>query len=721
MKQILQNLKTGKVEVVEIPVPAVKAGHLLIRTIKSLISPGTERMLLEFGKANWIDKARQQPDKVTQVFQKITTDGLLPTINAVRNKLDQPISLGYSNVGLVKEVGKGILNFNVGDRVVSNGPHAEVVCIPEHLCARIPDGIDDATASFTVLSSIALQGIRLLKPTLGESIAVIGLGLIGLLACQILRANGCRVIGFDFDKRKIELAKKFGAEAYNLSEDIDPVHTAINFSRGYGVDAVLITASTKSNDPIQQAPKMCRKRGRVVLIGVVGLELSRDEFYKKEISFQVSCSYGPGRYETNYEKKGFDYPIGYVRWTEQRNFEAVLQLMSDEQIKTSELISDVIPITEAKKAYDALNIKKDVLGIILDYENDVDFTQRSIKLLNLPAIKATSTEPVIGFIGAGSFASSILIPAFKKCNVRLKTIVSSLGVSSFHAGNKYGFENNATDYNIILNDPEINTVVIATQHNTHARFVMETMKSGKHVFVEKPLCINEEELKEITDIYSSLITQHLSPPFLMVGFNRRFAPLVQKAKKLIDTLNDPKCFIMTVNAGMIPREHWTQDIEIGGGRIIGEGCHYIDLIRYLAGYHIESVQSVQMGIEKGFNVTSDKVSISLKFKDGSLGIIHYFANGHKSFPKERLEIFCAGKILQLDNFRMLKGYGWKEFKTEKLWTQKKGHQECVNKFVHAIRNGEAQPIPLDEIFEVTEATFQAVGLRSNDKSIIFFS
>ncbi|HEY9072325.1 MAG TPA: zinc-binding alcohol dehydrogenase, partial [Candidatus Ozemobacteraceae bacterium] len=413
MRQILQSLKTGELEVADIPVPMVKAGHLLIRSSRSLISVGTERMLLDFGRAGWIDKARQQPDKVRQVFQKIRTDGLLATAETVMRKLDQPLALGYSNAGRVIAVGKGVTGFSVGDRVVSNGFHADVVCVPENLCAAIPQDVTDDAASFTVLASIALEGVRLVQPSLGESIAVLGLGLIGLLTVQILRANGCRVIGFDFDPAKVALAKEFGAEAFNLKDGVDPVATAMTFSRGHGVDAVIITAATKSDDPIHQAPQMCRKRGRVVLVGVVGLNLSRDDFYKKEITFQVSCSYGPGRYDPAYEKKGLDYPIGYVRWTEQRNFEAVLDLMASGGIRTEKLITRVVSMDEAKKAYEAVAAGENVLGLVLDYGQEIDLERRSVTLRPVPTGPAAASKGVAGFIGAGNFASSTLVPAFE--------------------------------------------------------------------------------------------------------------------------------------------------------------------------------------------------------------------------------------------------------------------------------------------------------------------
>lgn len=707
MKQILQNLKNGDIELAKIPVPMVKSGHLLIRTTNTLISLGTERMLLEFGKAGWIDKARQQPDKVRQVLQKVKTDGLVPTVNAVFNKLDQPLALGYCHTGIIVEVGKGVDGYKPGDRVISNGNHAEVVCVPERLTAKIPDAVSDRTAVFTVISAIALQGVRLISPGLGECYGVMGLGLIGQLACQILRANGCRVVGFDFDPKKVALAETFGAHAFNLSDGVDPVRTAENLSGGNGLDGVLIAAATKSSDPIHQAPQMCRKRGKVVLVGVIGLEISRDDFYKKEISFQVSCSYGPGRYDSAYEKKGLDYPIGFVRWTEQRNFQAILQLMAEGKIVTQPLVSQVFPFNDAMTAYRQVLSDSGAMGIILEYDGHVDLEKRSIALLaDTPenTAPAAPAHPVVGFIGAGNFAKSTLVPAFREAEVNMHAIASSTGVSGTHLGRKNGFAISTTDYKHLLQDEKINSIVITTQHDSHARFVLEALKSGKHVFVEKPLCMNEEEL-------AGIISEKQSTQILMVGYNRRFAPLIVKMKEMLASLSSPKAFIMTVNAGKIPGEHWTQDKETGGGRIIGEACHFIDLLRFLSACPIERITStfLQHALQPAAaeNQPFDTASIQIGFTDGSIGAIHYFANGCKDFPKERLEVFCSGRILQIDNFISLTGFGWPNFSREKLWSQDKGHNNGVKAFTDAVRYGRPSPIPFSEIVEVTRASFQA--------------
>jgi len=711
MKQILQNLKTGKTELMEVPCPNVKPGHLLIKTAFSVISAGTERMLVEFGKANYLSKAKQQPDKVKQVLDKLKTDGILSTLSSVNAKLDQPLPLGYSNAGTVIEVGRSVDNFNIGDRVISNGSHSEVVCVPTNLCAKIPEGVDDEEAAFTVLASIALQGVRLARPTLGENFVVTGLGLIGQLAVQILVAQGCQVLAIDFNKERLELAKKFGAETVDLSKGEEPISRGLEFSKGQGVDGVIITASTKSSEPVHQAAQMCRKRGRIVLVGVTGLELSRANFYEKELTFQVSCSYGPGRYDAEYEIKGQDYPFGLVRWTEQRNFEAILQMMQDKRLNILPLISHRFLFEDAKEAYKLISSKESSLGIVLQYslkkeKESKDLFSRNVILVqrkNEEKRLAEPTEPVIGMIGAGNFTNQVLLPALKKTGVRLKSIASSGGVSGTCLGKKYGFEQSITDVERIFNDPEINVVFITTRHNSHAQFVCRALEAGKNVFVEKPLAITLEELEKVIEIYDNSRKQN--SPTLMVGFNRRFAPHIVKMKSLLGNIKEPKSFIITVNAGQIPADHWTQDSKVGGGRTIGEGCHFIDLMRFLVGYPITGVKSTVIGDYSKVEPRSDKITFTMTFADGSFGTVHYLANGHKSFPKERIEVFCTGRILALDNFRVLKGYGWPGFKTMRLLRQDKGHNVEVQKFIEAIKDGKG-PIPAEEIFEVTRVSFE---------------
>ena len=707
MKQIIQSLKTGKVEVASLPVPSVKDGQLLIKTSRTLISAGTERMLVEFGKAGWIEKARMQPDKVRMILDKIKTDGLQPTLDAVFGKLDQPLPLGYCNVGVVTETGKDAAGFDSGMRVVSNGKHAEVVTVPINLCAKVPDNVSDDEAAFTVLGSVALQGIRLVKPTLGETVVVTGLGLIGLLTVQLLRAHGCRVLGIDFDPGKLELAKQFGAEVVNLASNQDPLKTAEIFSRGRGVDAVIIAATSKSSDPIHQAALMSRKRGRIVLVGVTGLELSRDDFFKKELTFQVSSSYGPGRYDNNYEEKGQDYPVGYLRWTAQRNFEAVLDMMADGRLDITPLISHRFDIDDADQAYELVSNDEESLGILLKYPG-IDI-KRSTAIVDI--VKNQTSEPKalkqrvnVSFLGSGNYSNAVLMPAFKRSNVNLCVVASNMGVSGLHAARKFGFGSTTTDPENLFISDETDAVVITTQHDSHSHFVIRGLKNGKHIFVEKPLCLTLDELEKIKVSYEKAGGLNGRAPMLMVGFNRRFSPHVKKIKHLLDAADGPKSFIMTVNAGAIPADHWTQDPEKGGGRIIGEVCHFIDLLRFLAASPIDSWSRVTMDA-----FTDDTISINLKFSDGSIGTINYFANGSKSYPKERLEVFVAGRVLKLDNYRRLTGFGWPHFKQARLWRQDKGQNACVDAFVQAVRCDGFSPIPIEELLEVSRIAIEVAS------------
>jgi predicted dehydrogenase/threonine dehydrogenase-like Zn-dependent dehydrogenase len=700
MKQVLQNLKDGLTEVADVPAPRAGRGQLLIRSSHTLVSAGTERMLVEFGKAGLIDKARQQPDKVRMVLDKVRTDGLLPTLDAVRNKLHQPLPMGYCNVGTVVEVGAGVAGFAVGNRVASNGKHAEYVAVPVNLCARVPDGVADEDAAFTVLGAIALQGIRLAQPTLGEAVVVSGLGLIGLLTVQLLKAQGCRVLGLDFDAARLALARRFGAETVDLSQGTDPVAAAMAFSRERGVDAVIVTASTASNEPMRQAARMCRKRGRIVLVGVAGLELSRADFFEKELSFQVSCSYGPGRYDPNYEDKGQDYPVGFVRWTEQRNFEAVLDMLAERRLDVAPLVSHRFDIADADRAYAVVGGAEPSLGIVLRYPTAADAAPPSAtaRVVALPAMQdgGAATALRLSVIGAGNYAGAVLIPAFKAAGARLASIASAGGASSVHLGRKFGFEQATTDSAALLSDSQAQAVVICTRHDTHADYVLRALAAGKHVFVEKPLALTLDELAHIESAAAQ------SPQLrLMVGFNRRFAPQVRKMRELLVTVPGPKAFVMTVNAGAVPAQHWTQDASVGGGRLVGEGCHFIDLLRHLAGAPIESFHALRLQA-----ATPDSASIGLRFADGSIGTLHYLANGSKAFPKERLEVFAGGRVLQLDNFRRLAGFGWPSFSKLNLWRQDKGQAACAAAFVASVKNGGTAPIALSELIEVARISIQ---------------
>jgi predicted dehydrogenase/threonine dehydrogenase-like Zn-dependent dehydrogenase len=698
MRQILQNLGSGETVLGEIPRPGPVTGGYLIATRRSLVSLGTERMLIDFGKAGWLEKARKQPDKVRQVIQKIRVDGLFPTLDAVRSKLDQAIPLGYCNAGVVMEARQGGQigqMWKVGDRVVSNGPHAEYVSVPHQLTARIPEGVGFEQAAFTVVGSVGLQGIRLLAPTLGELVVVTGLGLIGLLSVQMLRANGCRVLGIDFDPAKCALARSFGAETVDLAKGEEPVSVAMAWSGGRGVDGVLVTASTSSSEPISQAARMCRKRGRIVLVGVTGLELSRAEFYEKELSFQVSCSYGPGRYDDGYEKGGLDYPIGFVRWTEQRNFEAFLDLLAGRRIDVDPLISHRFGFGQALEAYQLVGAGKG-LGIVLEYAGDqpvgggrvVDLPAEAPKPVSIP-------EVVVGVIGAGNFSGQVLLPALAATGARLRTVVSNGGVTGTHWGRKFGFERSGTEAREIFEDPSITLVVVTTRHDSHARYVVDAMRAGKAVYVEKPLCLRVEELELIRE------ARGLSGgSFLMVGFNRRFAPHVVRMRELLAARREPKAFVYVVNAGAIPANHWVHDGEAGGGRILGEACHFVDLLRNLAGCRVAAADiAYAEGAGAG---TRDIASIQLRFEDGSIGTVQYLANGSKSFPKERLEVFCGGGILQLDNFRTLRGFDWPGYRSRGSWGQDKGHASEMQAVVRALKEGGPSPIGWDELEEITQ-------------------
>ena len=707
VRQILQSLDNGETQIVEIPVPLVRPGQLLIQTCASVVSVGTERMLVDFGKANLFQKARSQPERVKEVLNKIRTDGIAPTLAAIRSKLGQPIPLGYSNAGLVIGVGKGVEGYSVGERVVSNGQHAEIVSVPVQLCAKIPDQVTPipfSHAAFTVIASIGLQGVRLAQPTLGERFVVTGLGLIGLLTVQILRANGCEVLGIDVDLGRLALAREFGAKTVNLSAGENPLEAAQLFSNGQGVDGVIITASTKSNEPVHQAAQMSRKRGRIILVGVIGLELSRADFYEKELTFQVSCSYGPGRYDENYESRGIDYPFGFVRWTEQRNFEAVLSLIAHGQLRLEPIISHRFDFDKAKEAYDLVSNGRNVLGVVLEY-SDQPIVQNSTIELKPPLLQNSPMTPVVGVIGAGNYTAQVFMPALAQTKSQLAVIASSGGVSAVHLGKKFQFERVTTDTNSIFQDTKINTIIVTTRHDTHARYVLEALRANKHVFVEKPLAIRHSELTEIKSVYQQMQSNGRAP-LIGIGFNRRFAPQIIKMKSLLSGVQDSKVFVMTVNAGFLPANHWTQDLQVGGGRIVGEACHFVDLLRFLAGQSITRVNAVCAENSQG--KIEDRMTINLTFADGSIGTVHYLANGHKGYPKERLEVFAAGRVLLLDNFRKLTGYGWNGFRNYNLSSQDKGHAANIASFMSAIANGQPAPIAFEEILEVTQACFNAL-------------
>ena len=695
MRQIIQDMKSGQTILEEVPVPQVKSGSVLIKTSCSLVSLGTERMLVEFGKASLIDKARQQPDKVKQVLDKIKTDGVQPTIEAVFNKLGHPLPLGYCNSGTVVAIGNGVTEFKVGDRVASNGQHAEYVCVPKNLVAKIPENVSDEEAAFTVIGSIGLQGIRLINPQLGETVVVIGLGLIGLIAAQLLQANGCRVIGIDFDEEKVQLAREKNIIGINPTKGTDPVKYVLEETASYGADAILITASTKTDEVIHQAAEMSRKKGRIVLVGVIGLGLRRDDFYKKELSFQVSCSYGPGRYDDDYENRGIDYPLPFVRWTEKRNFETVLQAIAMGRIDVKSLITEEVKLDNYKEIYGDMR-KHGSIASIIKYPSD----SKMRTVVEVTSLNFTGTKGQIGIIGAGNFTSATMLPALTKSKACIRYIASAQGLSAKILAKKVGAKRATSDYHEILKDDVVDLVMITTRHNLHAPMVLDALYAGKHVFVEKPLCLNQKELGEIVTAYQMAQKNGVT---LTVGFNRRFSSFAVKMKELAG--KGVKNIIATMNAGFIPSEVWVHDLKTGGGRIIGEACHFIDLCSFLTDSIVTSVCMNAMGENPEEN--TDNASILLRYKDGSNAVINYFANGSKSYSKERVEIYTQEKTLVLDNWRELKGYGCKGF-TKMKKSMDNGHTTQFSLLNERILRGGEALIPFCSIINTTKASFACI-------------
>ena len=742
MKQIFQNLKTGATEVVEVPCPVPGKGQVLIQSTCSLISAGTEMMLVEFSRAGWIAKARQQPERVKQVLDKIRTDGIIPTISAVRSRLDQPLPLGYCNAGKVTALGDDVKGFQIGDRVASNGYHADYVVVPKNLCVRIPENVTDEEAGSTVMGAIALQGIRLAEVKLGEVVAVIGLGLLGQLAVQMLKASGCTVIGMDLNPHRAELARELGADAVSTtSESLREL--SLQLSSGFGVDSVIISADTSSNEPVLLAGEIARDRGVVVAVGSVGMQIPRRIFYQKELDFRISRSYGPGRYDVEYEEKGHDYPIGYVRWTENRNMQAFLKLLSEGKVNVRRLITHRFPIDDASEAYEMISKKKEpYLGILFTYPSVEEKTihQRTIQLkkpdkpdrLEKPEKRDRPERPdkiTIGLLGAGNFATSTLLPALKKVpDVEFIGICTATGLKARHAGDRFGFCYCTTEEDKILNDQNINTVVIATRHHLHARQIISAFKAGKNVFCEKPLCLNEKELDGIVHIYNQINQKNQTDQIneknqkdqinqiLMVGFNRRFAPMVDKLKSFFCDVREPLFMHYRVNAGYIPPEHWVHDLEQGGGRIIGEICHFVDLLTYQANALPVRVQAKKLANSGRYQ--DDNLLIDLEFENGSLGCISYLACGDKSFSKERLEVFGGQKTAVLDNFRRLelRGHGRKKL-FRSLLQQDKGHQKEWKAFLKAVQMNGPLPIPLEQMISTTLVTFLIIESVRSGKSM----
>jgi predicted dehydrogenase/threonine dehydrogenase-like Zn-dependent dehydrogenase len=718
MYQVIENLKNGRLKVARVPDPVVKPGHVLISNAFSVISAGTEKISMELAKKTLLGKARERPDQVRRILEKFRNEGFFNTISQVRERLDEPMTMGYSSAGVVLACGAGVQDFKPGDRVASNGPHAGVVCVPKHLCAHIPDEVPFDQAAFTVLGAIALQGVRLARLELGDTAFVIGLGLIGQLTVALLKAQGCHVIGTDLDASKCELALKTGADDAKSEMKAEDI---MKMTHGLGADAVLITASTKSDQPVELAGETVRKKGRVVAVGAVGLNLPRRPYYFKEAEFIVSCSYGPGRYDFEYEEKGHDYPPAYVRWTEQRNMQAVLDLMAAGKLDVSPLISHRFKIENAEAAYDLIEKGKEpYLGILLEYPEVSSLGRRvelksgiSEKTLEKKEFHSTldtrHSKLGIGVIGAGNFARMTILPTLKKMDdLRLRTICSAGGLSAVHTGEKLGFEVAASDEDEVFTDSETDAVFILTRHNQHASQTIKALRAGKHVFVEKPLCLNEEELEEITNAYhSALSTQH-SSLVLMVGFNRRFSPAAVHVKRFLSDVASPLTVSIRFNAGAIPSDHWTQDEEVGGGRIIGEACHAIDLATYLTGSLPVRVFAESIGGGNAPTIKDDQCFITLRHGNGSVSNIAYWAGGDKAFPKERVEVAGGGKIAVIDDFKEVITCENGKIKKIRFRGQNKGHQKEIEAFAKALTNGGPSPISWNEIYATTLASILAV-------------
>ncbi|HZH66420.1 MAG TPA: bi-domain-containing oxidoreductase [Flavisolibacter sp.] len=700
MKQLIQNFKTGDLYVDEVPLPGIKEGMVLVENHFSLISAGTERGTVKVAQSNLLGKARQRPDLVAQVLQNIKKEGLAATLNKVRTKLDSLKALGYSTCGTVLASLDRNQSFKPGDRVACAGQdyasHAEIVAIPQNLVAKIPDNVPFEEAAFTTLGAIALQGVRQAEPRLGERVCVIGLGLLGQITCQLLKANGCAVLGIDLDERLIALAGDTAATKAMHRNDPNLIAACDNFTNGHGFDAIIITAAAPTNDPIELSAQIARKKGKIIVVGAVKMDIPRDpHFYRKELDLRMSCSYGPGRYDTKYEDNGNDYPFAYVRWTEQRNMEAFLDLLARKAIDITPLITHVFDIDNAGQAYDIIlgKTKEPHIGILLKY------TTNNAKLDSLIQVKSSPLSSInAGFVGAGSFAQSYLIPNVKEWGASLDGVVTSTGISSKNVADKFKFNFCSSEINDVLSNENINTIFIATPHSSHADLVVKALRANKKVFVEKPLAINMDQLQSV------MRAKEQFNQTLMVGFNRRFAPISETIRNAFDSTSEPMVVNIRVNAGLIMKDHWIQQPEIGGGRIIGEMCHFIDMMQYFT--KAEPVKVFAESINTGNNkiTAEDNIVIVVKFDDGSVGNLTYLANGDKSMPKESIEVFSAGKVGVINDFR--EGMLYTNGKQVKLKSNGKGHKEEVNSFLNAVRDGKDSPISFRSICLTTITTFK---------------
>ncbi len=712
MKQLLQNMKNGTTEVKDIPIPRPAQGMALVQTAYSLVSAGTEKMLVEFAEKNIFEKAASRPDLVKQVLDKAKREGALTTLESAFHRLDQPLYPGYSSSGTIIALGDGMTGFQVGDRVACGGGkyavHAEYCTIPKNLLVKIPAEVHFEEAAFATLGSVAIHGFRLAAPQLNDTVLVIGLGLLGLMTIQVALAAGCHVLGLDISQDRVKLAKELGANAC-LRTEIESLSNPFTKSRGF--DHVLICAGSKDNDSIELAGQLCRDRGNVIAIGAVGLDIPRKLYYEKEINFRVSRSYGPGRYDTEYEEKGHDYPLGFVRWTEGRNMESFIDLIASGKMNVKKLITHRIPIEDGQKAYELITGKtgERFLGVLLEYQNNTEAYQQ-----NKPIQLSHRNHPLaitIGVLGAGNYATATFLPALKKCTKPfcLLSIASGSGSSARHAADKFGFEKVDTSGNAILDDPAVNTVALLTRHHLHGSQVLRAIQNGKNVYCEKPLALTIEELE---CIYQAI--QIHSEPILTVGYNRRFSPMGKKLYEFFSDCPEPVAMHYTINAGYIQPNHWTQDPAIGGRRIIGECCHFIDMLQFISRSHPTSVYSIALPDNGRYN--QDNVSLQIKFDNGSIGTISYLANGDKSYPKERFEVFGGGKIAVLNDFRTLETWDkGNHHQIKSILRQDKGHSASLQMFINAILEGSKWPIPMEDLFYTSLASFAAVkSIQVND-------
>ena len=700
MQQVIQNNRTGQLRLATLPEPLVQPGQVLIANVRSVLSAGTEKMSLELARKSLLGKARERPDLVRRALEKMRQEGFFSTVAQVWRKLDEPMPLGYCSAGVVLACGAGVQEFKPGDRVASNGPHAGVVCVPKHLCARVPDSVSFDQAALTVLGAIALQGVRLAHVGLGDVVFVIGLGLVGQITTALLKINGCRVIGTDPEPSKCTLAMQMGAE---FASPALGAREVLQRSQGLGADAVLITASTKSDGPVELAGEAVRQKGRVVAVGAVGLNLPRRPYFFKEAEFVVSCSYGPGRYDPEYEERGHDYPPAYVRWTEQRNMQAILEQMGSGRLDLAPLITHRFPIEKAEAAYELIETGKEpYLGILLEYP---EFREETRKLRIDLKTAPIAGKVGIGCLGAGNFAQAVLLPALKKVGVlHPRILCSGHGLSAAHNGQKLGFDAATADEDEVFRDPHVRAVFILTRHDQHARQVIKGLQAGKHVFVEKPLALT---LDELSAIETALVANDV-PPLLMVGFNRRFSPAARQVKEFFATIEAPLTVSIRFNAGDIPVDHWTQDELVGGGRIIGEACHAIDLATFLTGSPPVRVFAESIGGPNAPAVTDDQCFITLRHANGSISNIGYLAGGDKAYPKERVEVLGAGRLAVIDDFReVVLSVGGKT-KRSRAWSQDKGHYAEIDAFARALTQGGSAPIPWEELRSVTLASILAV-------------